>query len=87
MFKNELGETEVGQELYSQLEKLAKRQMALLERIEKERKATPEASVLAELQSEYNELREQIDVKLRHVQELKSSRFQSLRRLFSRKRG
>ncbi|KAF8557847.1 hypothetical protein OG21DRAFT_1406224 [Imleria badia] len=84
--KTELRETEAGQELYSQLEKLVEKQMALLQRIDKERKASPEGSVLVELQTEYNELRVQIDGKLRQMQDLKLSRLKALRRFLLRKR-
>lgn len=84
--KKELRETEAGQELYSQLEKLVEKQMALLQRIDKERKAAPEGSMLVELQNEYNELRMQIDHKLHQMQDLKLSRLKTLRRFFSRKR-
>ncbi|KAF8553435.1 hypothetical protein OG21DRAFT_1245167 [Imleria badia] len=86
--KKELRETEAGQELYSQLEKLVEKQMVLLQRIDKERKAAQDsdASVLVELQAEYNELRDKIDDRLRQMQELKLSWFRRVRRLFSRTR-
>ena len=61
--KKELEETEAGQELYSQLERLVERHVVLLRRIDKERKAASEASVLVELQTEYNDLRVQRDRK------------------------
>ena len=76
--KKELEETEAGQELYSQLERLVERHVVLLRRIDKERKAASEASVLVELQTEYNDLRVQIDDKLRQMQGPKLSRLQNL---------
>ena len=84
--KKELKATETGQELYSQLDKLVEKQMVLLRRIDEERKATSEASVLAELQTEYNDLRVQIDDKLRQTQELKLLPLRKPLRFFSRKR-
>jgi len=85
--KKELKETEAGQELYSQLEKLVEKQTALLRRIDREKKAASDASVVAGLQTEYNDLRVQIDDKLRQMQELKLSRLRNLlSRLFFRKR-
>jgi hypothetical protein len=84
--KKELKETEAGQELYSQLDKLVEKQMSLLRRIDEERKVASEASVLAELQTEYNDLRVHIDDKLRQMQELKLSRFKNLLRFLSQKR-
>jgi hypothetical protein len=85
--KKELKETEAGQELYSQLDKLVEKQLVLLRRIDEERKAASEASVLVELQTEYNDLRVQIDDKLHQMQELKLSRLKNLKRLLSWKRG
>ncbi|KAF8129490.1 P-loop containing nucleoside triphosphate hydrolase protein [Boletus edulis] len=76
--QKELIETQAGQELCSQIEKLIERQMDLLNRIDRERKADSEASVLAELRAEYNDLREQIDDGLRQMQELRSSWLQNL---------
>ena len=83
--KKELKETEAGQELYSQLDKLVEKQMLLLRRIDEERKAASEESALVELQTEYNDLRVQIDDKLRQMQVLKLSRFKNLLRFLSRK--
>jgi hypothetical protein len=76
--KQELKETEAGKELYSQLEHLVEKHVVLLRRIAKERKAASEASVLVELQTEYNDLRVQIDDKLRQMQEPKLSRLKNL---------
>ena len=84
--KKELKETEAGQELYSQLEKLVEKQLMLLQRIGKERKAASDPSVVAELQAEYNDLQVQIDDRLRQMQTLKLSRLKSILRIFSRKR-
>ena len=84
--KKELKETAAGQELYSQLEKLVEKQLVLLQRIGKERKAASDPNVLAELQAEYNDLRVQIDDRLRQMQTLKLSRLKSILRIFSRKR-
>ncbi|KAI9573232.1 hypothetical protein HD554DRAFT_2013814 [Boletus coccyginus] len=84
--KKELKETGAGQELYSQLEKLVEKQMSLLRRIDKEKKAASDAGLLAALQTEYNDLRIEIDDKLRQMQELKLSRLRNLLRLFFRKR-
>ena len=81
--KKELKETAAGQQLYSQLETLVEKQMELLRRIDKERKAASEADILEELQREYSDLRAQIDDKLRQMQELK---LPWLRRFFSRRR-
>ena len=81
--KKELKETAAGQELYSQLDKLVEKQMVLLQRIDQERRAASDASVLAELQTEYNELRVQIDDKLRQMQELKLSWLKNLLRPLS----
>ncbi|KAF8131965.1 hypothetical protein EV363DRAFT_1164376, partial [Boletus edulis] len=82
----ELEETQAGQELYSQLEKLVERQMVLLKRIDEERKVASKGGVLDELQGEYNGLRVQIDGKLRQMQELKLSWLKNLLRFLSRKR-
>ena len=84
--KKELKETAAGQELYSQLEKLVEKQLMLLQRIGKERKAASDPNVLAELQAEYDDLRVQIDDRLRQMQTLKLSRLKSILRIFSRKR-
>ena len=81
--KKELKATETGQELYSQLDKLVEKQMVLLRRIDEARKAASEASVLVELQTEYNDLRVQSDDKM---QELKLLRLKKPLRFFSRKR-
>ncbi|KAH0829010.1 hypothetical protein J3R83DRAFT_2463 [Lanmaoa asiatica] len=78
--KKELKETAAGQQLYSQLETLVEKQSELLRRINKERKVTSEASLLVELQQEYNDLRSQIDEKLHQMQELKLSPLQNLLR-------
>ena len=66
-----LRETAAGQELYSQLEELAERQMELLRRIDKERKAAAEPRMLMDLQREYDGLHAQINDKLRQMKELK----------------
>ncbi|KAF8420556.1 hypothetical protein L210DRAFT_3425066 [Boletus edulis BED1] len=84
--RKELEETQAGQELYSQLEKLVERQMVLLKRIDEERKVASKGGVLDELQGEYNGLRVQIDGKLRQMQELKLSWLKNLLRFLSRKR-
>ena len=84
--KKELRETALGQELYSHLDKLVEKQIVLLRRIDRERKAASDASVLTELQTEYNELRVQIDDKLRQMQELKLLRLKNLLRSFSWRR-
>ncbi|KAH0828987.1 hypothetical protein J3R83DRAFT_2432 [Lanmaoa asiatica] len=81
--RKELKETAAGQQLYSQLEMLVEKQTMLLRRIDKERKAAAEASLLVELQQEYNDLRSQIDEKLHQMQELKLPRLKSLLRYFS----
>ncbi|KAI9573234.1 hypothetical protein HD554DRAFT_2167507 [Boletus coccyginus] len=73
--------TEAGPELYSQLEKLVEKQMALLQRINEE------MNVLAGLQTEYNDLRVQIDDKLRQMQGLKLSPLKNLFRLVARGQG
>ncbi|KAG6382119.1 P-loop containing nucleoside triphosphate hydrolase protein [Boletus reticuloceps] len=83
--RKELEETQAGQELYSQLEKLVERQMVLLKRIDEERKVASKEGVLDELQGEYNGLRVQIDGKLRQMQELKLSWLKYLLRFLSRK--
>ena len=83
--KKELKETEAGQELYSHLDKLVEKQIVLLRRIDRERKAASEASVLVELQTEYNDLQMEIDDKLRQMQELKLPRLKRFLRFFSRK--
>ena len=83
--KKELRETAAGQELYSQLDKLVEKQKVLLRRIDQERKAASDATVLVELQTEYNELQVQIDDRLRQMQELKLSRSKNPLRFFSRK--
>ena len=85
--KKQLKETETVQELYSQLEKLVEKQLMLLQKIGKERKAASDPSVLAGLQAEYNDLRVQIDDRLRQMQELKFSRLKSILRIFPCKRG
>ncbi|KAI9573268.1 kinase-like domain-containing protein [Boletus coccyginus] len=85
--KKELRGTGAGQELYFQLEKLVEKQMALLRRIDKETMAASDAGLLAALQTEYNELRIEIDDKLRQMQDLKLSRLRKLLRLFSRRRS
>ena len=82
----ELKETAAGQELFSHLDKLVEKQTVLLRRINRERRAASDASVLVELQTEYNELRVQIDDELRQMQELKLSRLKNPLRFFSRKR-
>ena len=82
----ELKETAAGQELYSHLDKLVEKQTALLLRINQERKAASDASVLVELQTEYNELRVQIDDKLRQMQEPKLSWLKNPLRFFSWRR-
>ena len=69
--KMELKQTAAGQQLYSQLEALVEKQMDLLRRIDKERKVAANAEILEELQTEYSELRGQIDDRLRQMQELK----------------
>ncbi|KAF8132012.1 P-loop containing nucleoside triphosphate hydrolase protein [Boletus edulis] len=69
----ELKETKAGQVLYDQLAGLVKRQIELLQRIDEERKAASDASVLADIQEEYNDLRKQIDGKQRQMQELRLS--------------
>jgi len=74
--KEELKGTEAGPELYSQLEMLVEKQIALLQRIDEE------MNVLAGLRTEYNDLRVQINDKLRQIQEPKSSRLRKLLRLF-----
>ena len=84
--KKELKETAAGQELYSHLDKLVEKQMVLLRRIDQERRAASDASVLVELQTEYNELRVQIDDKLRQMQGLKLSRLKNPLHSFSWKR-
>ncbi|KAF8132018.1 P-loop containing nucleoside triphosphate hydrolase protein [Boletus edulis] len=76
----ELEQTEAGQELCSQIEKLVERQMVLLQKIDKQRKTAPEAEALADLQEEYNGLRAQIDDKLRQMQKLRLSWLQNLLR-------
>ena len=82
--KKELKETAVGQQLYSQLETLVEKQLTLLQRIDKERKAASDVEIMEELQREYSELREQIDKRLRQMQQLK---LPWLRRFFLRKLG
>ena len=82
--KKELKETAAGQQLYSQLETLVEKQLALLRRIDKERKAASDAEIMEELQREYSELREQIDDRLRQMQQLK---LPWLKRFFLRKLG
>ena len=84
--KKELKETEAGQELYSQLETLVEKQMALLRKIDEERKAASETSVVADLRAEYKELRVQIDDRLRQMEDLKLSRLKNILRFFSRRR-
>ncbi|KAF8441309.1 P-loop containing nucleoside triphosphate hydrolase protein [Boletus edulis BED1] len=83
----ELKETEAGQELYTHLEALVERQMVLLKRISREKKAASDASVLEGLEKEYNDLREQIDSRLRQMQGLKLSRpkifFRKMKSIFS----
>ena len=69
--KMELKQTATGQQLYSQLEALVEKQMDLLRRIDKERKGVANAEILEDLQTEYSELRAQIDDRLRQIQELK----------------
>ena len=82
--KKELKETAAGQRMYSQLETLVEKQLTLLRRIDKERKAASDAEILDELQREYTELREQIDNRLRQMQQLKLT---WSKRFFSRKLG
>ncbi|KAF8420760.1 P-loop containing nucleoside triphosphate hydrolase protein [Boletus edulis BED1] len=83
----ELKETEAGQELYTHLEALVERQMVLLKRISKEKKAASDASVLEDLEKEYDDLREQIDSRLRQMQGLRLSRpkifFRKMKSIFS----
>ena len=67
-----------GQELYSQLEKLVEKQIVLLRRIDQEKKAGSDASMLVELQTEYNELRVQFDDKFCQMHEPKLSRSMNL---------
>ena len=67
----ELKQTATGQQLYSQLEALVGKQMDVLRRIDKERKGAANAELLEDLQTEYSELRAQIDDRLRQMQELK----------------
>ncbi|KAH0828969.1 hypothetical protein J3R83DRAFT_2399 [Lanmaoa asiatica] len=78
--KKKLKDTPAGQQLYSQLETLVEKQSVLLRRINKERKATSEASLLVELQQEYDDLRMQIDERLRLMQELKLPWWKKLRK-------
>ncbi|KAF8420558.1 hypothetical protein L210DRAFT_3491413 [Boletus edulis BED1] len=82
-----LKETQAGQELYAELEKLVEEQMVLLKKIDGERKAASEANVLEELLRKYYALQTQIDDKLRQTQELRLSWLEYLVRLFSRKRA
>ena len=82
----ELKQTAAGQQLYSQLEALVEKQMDLLRRIDKERKAAANAEVLEELQTEYSELRVQIDDRLRQMQELKLPLLKRFRFLISKVR-
>jgi len=80
-----LKETAAGQYLFSQLEELVVKQSELLQKIAKERKAVasdPEA--LAQLQEEYVKLREQVDDRLRQMQELKLPLFKSMMRRLPR---
>lgn len=80
--KMELRETAAGQQLYSHLEALVEKQMDLLRRIDKARKAASKTELDA-LQAEYVNLRTQIDDKLHQMQELKLS---WLKRFFARRR-
>ena len=82
----ELKQTAAGQQLYSQMEALVEKQMDLLRRIDKERKATANAEILEELQTEYSELRMQIDDRLRQMQELKLPLWKRFRFLISKVR-
>ena len=82
----ELKETAAGRGLYSHLDELVEKQTALLRRINQERKAASDASVLVELQTEYNELRVQIDDELRQMQETKLSWLKNPLRSFSWRR-
>ena len=70
--KMELKQTAAGQQLYTQLEALVEKQMQLLRRIDKERKARANAEISEELQTEYSELRAQVDDRLPQMLELKS---------------
>ena len=72
--KMELKETAAGKQLYSQLEALVARQTELLRRIDKERKAAADPSVLEDLRTEYDDLRAQIDEKSHQMEELKLPR-------------
>ena len=83
--ERELKETEAGQELYSQLERMVGKQTAILRKIGQAKAEASDPKVLEELQAEYNELRTQIDNRLRQMQELKLSRLKSLLRYFFRK--
>ena len=84
--KMELKQTATGQQLYSQLEALVEKQMDLLRRIDKERKGVANAEILEELQTEYSELRVQIDDRLRQMQELKLPLWKRFRFLISKVR-
>ena len=68
-----LKETAAGQQLYSELGGLVKRQTELLRGIDKERKSAAEPNVLTDLQKEYDYLEAQINDKLRQTRELRLS--------------
>ncbi|KAG8220503.1 hypothetical protein J3R82DRAFT_3204 [Butyriboletus roseoflavus] len=78
----ELRETAAGKQLYSQLELLVEKQTELLRTIHKERKAASDPSVLIDLQTEHDDLRAQIDDKLRQMAQLKSPWLTRFFRLF-----
>ncbi|KAG6375839.1 14-3-3 protein-domain-containing protein [Boletus reticuloceps] len=81
----ELRGTQAGQELYDNLGSLVERRVALLKRIDRERKGASDASMLEGLEKECNELREQIDDKLRQMKEPRWSWLEFLPRFFSRR--
>ncbi|KAF8436539.1 hypothetical protein L210DRAFT_2456969 [Boletus edulis BED1] len=83
--RKQLRETEAVQELHSQLEDLVKKQRVVLQRIDIQRQAPLEGSSLEVLWREYNDLRVQVDGKLRRVKELRLSWLEYLFRVFSRK--
>ena len=58
----------IGWEGYSQLEPLVEQQLALLQRIDKEKKADPDAAIVRQLQTEYNALRVQRNDKLNEIE-------------------
>ena len=80
----ELKETQAGQQLYSALATLVEKQLELLRRIDKKRKAALDPELVQELQTEYSDLQAQIDDKLRQMQQLKVP---LLKRFFNTRRG